>query len=77
METPPLAAAPPDTTVPARMQALFRAEALEHYRQRHSAAVLPRFTSGRRFVLLWLLVALLLAGVAGIASALHGQLFPS
>jgi hypothetical protein len=58
------------------MQTLFRAEALEHYRQRHTAAVLPRFMSGGRFALLWLVVALLLAGVALVASALRGQLSP-
>lgn len=79
METPPAPAAPDKSSAAAvspRVRAIFRAEALEHHRQRHSAAVHPPFISGRRFVLLWLFVALLLASIAAVAASLQGLLFP-
>lgn len=68
---PPAAPASP----PGRV--LFRAEALEHYRQRHEQVVLPRFMTGRRAALLWLVALLLVGGTASVAVALRGLLLSS
>jgi hypothetical protein len=55
-----------------RARVLFRPEALAYYQQRHEAAVVPQFISGGRSAVLWLLAALLLAGVTGVGYALRG-----
>lgn len=41
---------------------IFRAEAIRRYVQGRNQSVLPRFTSPRRLILLWIFSALLLAG---------------
>lgn len=57
----------PTEEPPTRERAIFRPEALQHYRRAQQRIVLPRLVSPRFFLYLWLLAALLLA--AGFAIA--------
>lgn len=71
MEETPAPQAPVGDGMPPHVRALFRSEALAHYRRRYQEAVAPPYMSSRSLALLWGALLFLLCGAAAVALALH------
>ena len=55
-------------------RAIFRAEAVQRYIQKHEEAVLPRLICPRTFLYLWILLGLLLVAGFFVTRKVYGRL---